>query len=288
MGLLSRLLVGGGIGAAGGGLTAKDDEDVVTRALLGAASGAAIGGGVGGLLGRVRTPGLPKATQADWEAAVREVRKSMPGITPQQASQFPSKDFSDKLRAALDARIAQQYPQVTKRNASEMANELWSNTTKGVSRVTDDVWSGAESAAGRLNKNAHQVWDKVDQAGDRMLGYLTPESIDGQNKLTMAGLGAAGLGGAAYLASSNEQTDEMRDQALQMLKLPPGELGLRAFQAGAGMQPTGQFDDETKAALGRALAGLEPVPPPAEPERPIDPFTGRPIPKAPSLAPYRR
>lgn len=93
------MLLGGGAGA----LVTPDDRGV------GAASGAALGlgvtrgvRGVRGLLSRVPTD--PRVI----DQAVIDLRRAVPGITPQQSTQMPSNEFRDQVRNIMQLAKGQQ------------------------------------------------------------------------------------------------------------------------------------------------------------------------------------
>lgn len=243
MGLLAKMLLGGGLGAGAGAFTANDPNEMLMRALLGAGAGGAIGAGVG-MLGRKAARALPMATKEDYLKAVIEARNAM-GQTGSKATQFPPGAFTKAIDKATEAKLGSQFPEFAE-YAPESQPSMWQKMSEGIS----GAWGDAENAAGRLNQNVHDVWDAVDRVGNRAFkNWKYP---------AYAAAGTAGvIKGVDMLRdiqNGGSRDELMRDDAMKELGMPPGELSLRAFQAKVGLQPTGQMTDETKAALGQALA----------------------------------
>lgn len=202
MGLFSALLKSpellAVLGGAGGGLlTGQEGDDPLRRA----AGGALVGGSVGGVSRALRSKMLrPKPTQAEWTEAVKLLRGAVPGISPQQTTQFPPKEFTDQLHNVLDMKT-QRLP--------------WSADTIKRTLGLGALGAGAATGVG--------------------LGLGTiNDSLERE-------------------ASFDADEDKNALKAMGLLGYSQGRLGVRAFQADNGLEPTGRLNETTLNAIAVAI-----------------------------------
>lgn len=243
-----ELMLALGLGGAGA-MSADEDQDPLVRALGGAAGGAALGLGVRGggralkgLLGRVP---VQMPTQQDKIAQAMAMRRAM-GLKGSQVSQFPSGQAMSEADKYAEMLAMEKYGDKIGQSGVDRVIEGVDEVGRLGSKLFDTV-GGAGS----------KVWDGVDAIAHRAAPIDRFADL-AKYSIPLGAAGALGAGGYTIyemlVGSKDREADEAtRAKVLGSLGVDPTPTGLMMFQAQNGIEPTGQWDEQTIVAVAKAV-----------------------------------